>query len=194
MSLPDAFSLWNISGLCPVLNSNWSTIGLLSILLFSNPGAILVLVQVLIGSHSFTFDHVYGSTGSSPSSMYEECVTPLVDALFEGYNATVLAYGQVKCTNVLNSLFFFCWNNEITSLCIIWNITDRFRKDLHHGYWFQRRMPNRNYSPSYECFVQQNWNLEAPYRIPPACVLYWGLTISYFLCLVRFPYLSISLT
>ncbi|XP_019156476.1 PREDICTED: kinesin-like protein KIN-4A [Ipomoea nil] len=50
--------------------------------------------QVLIGSHSFTFDHVYGSTGSSPSSMYEECVAPLVDALFEGYNATVLAYGQ----------------------------------------------------------------------------------------------------
>nr|GMC76727.1 kinesin-like protein KIN-4A isoform X1 [Ipomoea batatas] len=26
--------------------------------------------------------------------MYEECVAPLVDALFEGYNATVLAYGQ----------------------------------------------------------------------------------------------------
>ncbi|XP_031124513.1 kinesin-like protein klp-20 [Ipomoea triloba] len=27
--------------------------------------------------------------------MYEECVFPLVDALFEGYNATVLAYGQI---------------------------------------------------------------------------------------------------
>ncbi|XP_019174757.1 PREDICTED: kinesin-like protein KIN-4A isoform X2 [Ipomoea nil] len=50
--------------------------------------------QVLIGSHSFTFDHVYGSTGSTPSSMYEECVAPLVDGLFQGYNATVLAYGQ----------------------------------------------------------------------------------------------------
>uniref|UniRef100_A0A2P2M7H5 Kinesin-like protein n=1 Tax=Rhizophora mucronata TaxID=61149 RepID=A0A2P2M7H5_RHIMU len=50
--------------------------------------------QVQIGMHSFTFDHVYGSTGSSSSAMFEECVTPLVDGLFQGYNATVLAYGQ----------------------------------------------------------------------------------------------------
>ncbi|KAE9457189.1 hypothetical protein C3L33_10909, partial [Rhododendron williamsianum] len=33
-------------------------------------------------------------TGSSPSAMFEECVAPLVDGLFQGYNATVLAYGQ----------------------------------------------------------------------------------------------------
>ncbi|XP_052188411.1 kinesin-like protein KIN-4A isoform X1 [Diospyros lotus] len=50
--------------------------------------------QVQIGTHSFTFDHVYGSTGSPPSSMFEECIAPLVDGLFQGYNATVLAYGQ----------------------------------------------------------------------------------------------------
>ncbi|XVF64103.1 hypothetical protein PTKIN_Ptkin09bG0140600 [Pterospermum kingtungense] len=50
--------------------------------------------QVQIGTHSFTFDHVYGSTGSPASSMFEECVLPLVDGLFQGYNATVLAYGQ----------------------------------------------------------------------------------------------------
>lgn len=50
--------------------------------------------QVQIGSHSFTFDHVYGSTGPPSSSMFEECVSPLVDGLFQGYNATVLAYGQ----------------------------------------------------------------------------------------------------
>ncbi|KAG7024267.1 Kinesin-like protein KIN-4A, partial [Cucurbita argyrosperma subsp. argyrosperma] len=50
--------------------------------------------QVQIGSHSFTFDHVYGSTGSPSSSMFEECVSSLVDGLFQGYNATVLAYGQ----------------------------------------------------------------------------------------------------
>lgn len=50
--------------------------------------------QVQIGTHSFTFDHVYGSTGSPSSSMFEECVAPLVDGLFQGYNATVLAYGQ----------------------------------------------------------------------------------------------------
>ncbi|TYH72036.1 hypothetical protein ES332_D05G226100v1 [Gossypium tomentosum] len=50
--------------------------------------------QVQIGTHSFTFDHVYGSTGSPSSSMFEECIVPLVDGLFQGYNATVLAYGQ----------------------------------------------------------------------------------------------------
>lgn len=50
--------------------------------------------QVQIGTHSFTFDHVYGSTGSPSSAMYQECVAPLVDGLFQGYNATVLAYGQ----------------------------------------------------------------------------------------------------
>ncbi|KAF9600122.1 hypothetical protein IFM89_003669 [Coptis chinensis] len=50
--------------------------------------------QVQIGSHSFTFDHVYGSSASPSSSMFEECVSPLVDGLFQGYNATVLAYGQ----------------------------------------------------------------------------------------------------
>ncbi|XP_062155426.1 kinesin-like protein KIN-4A [Alnus glutinosa] len=50
--------------------------------------------QAQIGTHSFTFDHVYGSGGSPSSSMFEECVAPLVDGLFQGYNATVLAYGQ----------------------------------------------------------------------------------------------------
>nr|XP_009401321.1 PREDICTED: kinesin-like protein KIN-4C isoform X1 [Musa acuminata subsp. malaccensis] len=49
--------------------------------------------QVQIGSHAFTFDHVYGSSGS-PYSIFKECVLPLIDALFHGYNATVLAYGQ----------------------------------------------------------------------------------------------------
>ncbi|KAG5034478.1 Kinesin-like protein KIN-4C [Glycine soja] len=50
--------------------------------------------QVQIGSHSFTFDNVYGSTGLPSSAIYDDCVAPLVDALFHGYNATVLAYGQ----------------------------------------------------------------------------------------------------
>lgn len=50
--------------------------------------------QVQIGTHSFTFDHVYGSTGSPSSAMFDECIASLVDGLFQGYNATVLAYGQ----------------------------------------------------------------------------------------------------
>jgi hypothetical protein len=52
-------------------------------------------LQVQIGSHSFTFDHVYGSTGTPSAGMFDECVAPLVEGLFQGYNATVLAYGQV---------------------------------------------------------------------------------------------------
>ncbi|PWA55123.1 P-loop containing nucleoside triphosphate hydrolases superfamily protein [Artemisia annua] len=50
--------------------------------------------QVQIGAHSFTFDYVYGSTGSTSNRIFDDCVAPLVDALFHGYNATVLAYGQ----------------------------------------------------------------------------------------------------
>ncbi|CAL9761234.1 unnamed protein product [Musa acuminata subsp. burmannicoides] len=50
--------------------------------------------QVHIGAHAFTFDHVYGSSGSLYSSIFEECVLPLIDALFHGYNATIFAYGQ----------------------------------------------------------------------------------------------------
>ncbi|KAI9097958.1 hypothetical protein K1719_025729 [Acacia pycnantha] len=49
--------------------------------------------QVQIGSHAFTYDYVYHSS-KSPSTIYDDCVAPLVDALFHGYNATVLAYGQ----------------------------------------------------------------------------------------------------
>ncbi|KAK1316272.1 Kinesin-like protein FLA10 [Acorus calamus] len=37
---------------------------------------------------------LYGSGGSPSSAMFEECVAPLVDGLFQGYNATVLAYDQ----------------------------------------------------------------------------------------------------
>ncbi|MCD7454854.1 Kinesin-like protein KIN-4C [Datura stramonium] len=50
--------------------------------------------QVQIGSHVFTFDYVFGNGGYASSRIFDECVAPLVDALFQGYNGTVLAYGQ----------------------------------------------------------------------------------------------------
>ncbi|KAK9115213.1 hypothetical protein Syun_022010 [Stephania yunnanensis] len=50
--------------------------------------------EVQIGSHAFTFDHVYSGTSSSSYRIFEDCISPLVDAFFNGYNATVLAYGQ----------------------------------------------------------------------------------------------------
>eukprot|EP00899_Mesostigma_viride_P023630 jgi/Mesvir1/4451/Mv06956-RA.1 len=41
----------------------------------------------------FPFDSRYG-TSSSTVEIYRECVSSLVEGLFEGFNATVLAYGQ----------------------------------------------------------------------------------------------------
>ena len=54
-----------------------------------------MLLQVTCLSKSFTFDKVYGSCGAEPSDgLFPECVRPLVDGLFKGYNATVFAFGQ----------------------------------------------------------------------------------------------------
>ncbi|CAI9282887.1 unnamed protein product [Lactuca saligna] len=50
--------------------------------------------KVLIDKNSFIFDHIYGGGGSPSINMFEECVMPLLDALFQGYNSTVIAYGQ----------------------------------------------------------------------------------------------------
>jgi kinesin family protein 4/21/27 len=61
---------------------------------FKSEQTVLSL-QVQIGNFSFTFDYVYGSTATPSSKLFEESVVPLVDGLFSGYNATVLAYGQV---------------------------------------------------------------------------------------------------
>ncbi|MEW5303396.1 MAG: hypothetical protein WDW36_006094 [Sanguina aurantia] len=41
----------------------------------------------------FTFDHAFG-VHATQEQVYEACVAPLVEGLFEGLNATVLAYGQ----------------------------------------------------------------------------------------------------
>lgn len=77
-----------------------------------------------IGSHSFTFDHVFGSTGTPLPSLFERCVAPLVEGLFHGYNATVLAYGQV-----LNPVIHFrvCsdFSEPSPSKMICWIETER---------------------------------------------------------------------
>nr|POE57620.1 rab escort protein 1 [Quercus suber] len=61
--------------------------------------------QVQVGSRYFTFDYVYGgSTGLPSSALYDDCVSPLVDALFHGRNATGLAYGEVLMDEVYDLL------------------------------------------------------------------------------------------
>ncbi|XP_002736756.1 chromosome-associated kinesin KIF4A-like [Saccoglossus kowalevskii] len=50
--------------------------------------------QVIIGNNkSFTYDYVF-DPDSKQSAVYEKAVSPLVEGIFQGYNATVLAYGQ----------------------------------------------------------------------------------------------------
>ncbi|BBH05966.1 P-loop containing nucleoside triphosphate hydrolases superfamily protein [Prunus dulcis] len=51
--------------------------------------------QIKIGPHSFTFDHVYGSGGGPSPAIFEDCISPLIHGLFQGYNATVLAYDRI---------------------------------------------------------------------------------------------------
>lgn len=42
----------------------------------------------------YSFDHVYGQGGVAGEHLYAQCVAPLVDSVFSGFNATVFAYGQ----------------------------------------------------------------------------------------------------
>lgn len=52
--------------------------------------------QVTLGSDkSFTYDYVF-DMGQSQETVYETTARSLVDGSLEGYNATILAYGQVS--------------------------------------------------------------------------------------------------
>jgi len=52
--------------------------------------------QVWIGSnHAFTYDHVYDQN-TQQMIIFDDVVKKLVDGCLHGYNATVLAYGQVR--------------------------------------------------------------------------------------------------
>ena len=52
--------------------------------------------QVFLGKDkAFSYDHVL-DMDSQQGELYEHCTQKLVEGCFEGYNATVLAYGQVR--------------------------------------------------------------------------------------------------
>lgn len=78
---------------------------------------IMGVAQVQIGTHSFTFDHVYGNGGSPSSAMFDECAAPLVEGLFQGYNATVLAYGQVLISTLYKSALCLKKLSLSTDMC-----------------------------------------------------------------------------
>lgn len=51
--------------------------------------------QIVLGTDkAFTYDFVF-DVNSNQSEIYQTCVERLVDGAMKGYNATVLAYGQV---------------------------------------------------------------------------------------------------
>lgn len=66
--------------------------------------------QVLLGKDkAFTYDFVF-DMDVQQQSIYSACVHKLIEGCFEGYNATVFAYGQVKLnSNDSNvSVLAFC--------------------------------------------------------------------------------------
>ena len=53
--------------------------------------------QIVIGKDkAFTFDNIYWED-CAQNDIYDTSVKPLVKNFFEGYNATILAYGQTVC-------------------------------------------------------------------------------------------------
>lgn len=65
--------------------------------------------QIVLGTDkAFTYDFVF-DVNSNQSEIYQTCVERLVDGAMKGYNATVLAYGQVCklhiCTTCAFNLF-----------------------------------------------------------------------------------------
>lgn len=51
-------------------------------------------------SHTFSFDRLFG-TNSEQADVYDYSGKPLVDALFQGFNGCLLAYGQVSVPGAL---------------------------------------------------------------------------------------------
>ncbi|VDO17934.1 unnamed protein product, partial [Brugia timori] len=49
--------------------------------------------QISINGKMFTFDSVFDPT-TSQEIIYDECAAPLLEKIFDGYNCTILAYGQ----------------------------------------------------------------------------------------------------
>ena len=49
--------------------------------------------QINIGKKSFTYDYALNKE-TTQVSMYEKVVTPMLNGVVDGYNVTLLAYGQ----------------------------------------------------------------------------------------------------
>ena len=121
-------------------------------------------MQVSIGPHSFAYDHVYGGDcGKEADVLYDECVAPLVEGLFKGYNATVFAYGQTGsgehtglvlqlCQtsydfDTMHGIFIsivyssLCMYNLLVHFCTYDGGVNTCRKNIYHGQCISSLMP-----------------------------------------------------
>lgn len=63
--------------------------------------------QIVIGKdRGFTFDFVFGEEGTQ-DQIYDEACAPLVERCFDGYNATIFAYGQTGAHACFRLQLFF---------------------------------------------------------------------------------------
>ncbi|KAK6630613.1 hypothetical protein RUM43_014598 [Polyplax serrata] len=69
--------------------------------------------QITLSSErSFTYDYVF-DLDCDQEEVYDTCVKKLVDGALEGYNATVLAYGQVSFSlNFIIRIQWECVNRQ----------------------------------------------------------------------------------
>lgn len=67
--------------------------------------------QVVLGKDkAFTYDHVF-DIDTQQETIYRHCTERLIEGCFEGYNATIFAYGQVgprRGSNVARTSVISC--------------------------------------------------------------------------------------
>lgn len=74
--------------------------------------------QVILGKDkAFTFDHVF-DMDTKQDTIYGNCTEKLIEGCFEGYNATIFAYGQVCVCgfcllHIVNLLHFTPQKNDM---------------------------------------------------------------------------------
>lgn len=92
--------------------------------------------QIILGADkAFTFDYVF-DVESMQAEVYNACVERLVDGALKGYNATVLAYGQVCLLFMLlfylNYIYFVSISNYISL-----SLSDGLWQNIHNGHRFR---------------------------------------------------------
>jgi kinesin family member 21 len=75
--------------------------------------------QIRAGGESlFSFDYVFGDD-CTQDNIYDDCVSDLLEAAFEGFNATILAYGQTGSFLCRSFSFFHSRTYLLTRRCLL---------------------------------------------------------------------------